>query len=35
MELYAKLAPVQHDAITTMAGLFVALVLFAYWILRA
>ena len=31
----AKLAPVQHDAVTTMAGMLVVLVLFAYWILKA
>lgn len=34
MELLVGLAQAQHDAVTTMAGLVVVLILFAYWILR-
>jgi hypothetical protein len=34
MELLAHLGNSHHDAVTTMAGLAVGVVLFAYWILR-
>jgi hypothetical protein len=34
IELLAKLGRYNHDAVTTMAAVLVAVVLFAYWILR-
>jgi hypothetical protein len=34
LELVAKLGRFNHDALTTMAAVLVAVVLMAYWILK-
>jgi len=35
VEFMARVVPVNHDAVTTMAAMLLAVVLMAYWILRA